>query len=191
MTIYCMRCHVPTSSCCRVTFTYEDLDYELDLCQRHTDDYDRDMQMWCRMARESKPPAVVNVPVYTFGKVPVAVTDGGVVSEPAAVPIAVSGEISPEAMTYTFTEHAIQRMRKRQITNEAIFRVITAPEITRPGSDPANPTAEVLIRGDVKIVANRNRRRVISVMWTTEQIANERTGNGNADDVNQQQNTGT
>lgn len=142
-----------------VAFTYEDVNYQMQLCSKHTRMFDRDMNVWVQIADECG--------IGGRPKIPVRVTIGGV--ETDLLPGPIRGEISAEAMSYTFTEHAVQRMAKRKITRQEVLDVISAPgRTTMPGDNSRWPDAQVWLYGDIKIVVNPKRRRVISVMWRSE-----------------------
>lgn len=182
MSIDCARCFTPTASAYVVEFTYEGVPYEIDLCDKHIEMFDRDLLGWVRMSRESFPEALVSVaPLITRPPGPVVfpVADGGV-TVIQDKPGPVRGEITPEAMEYTFTDHALVQMRARHLDRQDIFRALSSRHraTTREGLGAKWPGAEVWIVDQVKLVVNPKVRRVITVMWRTEEIAKERALNG-------------
>lgn len=163
----CARCSKPHAASFLIAFTYEDVEYEMTLCSRHSLMFDRDMSAWVNVADKMVP---------TKTKIAVGISNGGISLLDEQKPGRIRGEISEEAMSYTFTDHALQRMTKRHLSKQDVLAAISSPEkITAPGKNSDWPDAEVWLVDDIKAVVNPKRRRIITVMWRWEEIAKEKS----------------
>jgi hypothetical protein len=89
-----------------------------------------------------------------------------------AVPRAVRGEVSAEAMTYSFSKHAVLRMLARKIELIEVLRVIDAKNKTvvkdrpRPGHEHQN-RLRYIHRG-LSIVVDPEEREIVTIAWLKE-----------------------
>lgn len=163
--VLCARCLIPKPAETKGRFAYENYEYEIDLCDLHARMFDADLSNWIRLAKDIGP--VVREHVENV-VVPFPIVDGGVDDQdgPSEQP---EEEISLDAMSYTFTEHAVFRMNHRKVTKTEVFRVISTKNKTvRPSED--NFGAFVYTTDDLKVVVNPTRKRVITVAWRHEDM---------------------
>lgn len=159
----CARCVVTRAAETTGRFAYGDYEYEIELCDMHGRMFDADLANWVRLAKDVGPRVKGRVENVV---VPFPVVDAGVECLDAR-PESSDEEISLEAMSYTFTEHASFRMVKRKISKTDIYRVISTKNKTiRPSED--NMEALVYCTEDLKVVVNPNRKRVITVAFRHE-----------------------
>lgn len=162
---YCVRCFTKKRASVIGKFSYEEHHYEVPVCDTHADMFDRDMQIWTRLAEEVQPKKAVGSTPTTW--VPFPVSNGGVEDlgdERPAGPV--KGEISLEAMTYTFTPHAEMRMATRKLTRQDIYRVISSQDKTTRAGNSLDTLVHRL--GDVHVVVNPHQKSVITVAWKDE-----------------------
>lgn len=159
----CMRCLTPRPAETTGHFAYESYLYEIDLCEMHGRMFDADMANWLRLARDVGPLIRENVDNTV---VPFPVVDAGVEYRDPR-PDMSNEEISLEALSYTFTDHASFRMLKRKISKTDIYRLISTKNKTvRQSEDHAD--ALVYTTEDLMVVVNPARKRVITVAFRHE-----------------------
>lgn len=169
---YCMRCFTQTKATITGKFSYENHDYEVELCDQHGAMFDRDMLAWTRIGREVEKTRHGSVTSFTPAvsatniKVPFPVTDGGVEVSDDRLPPPVQGEMSAEAMTYEFTEPALLRMKRRRITRVDVLRLLSSKQkYTRPGIDFSTLVHEL---GDMRVVVDPVEKSVLTVAFKGE-----------------------
>jgi hypothetical protein len=164
----CDRC--PTSI--RATEThrlaYNGIEYELDLCVKHTDALDREIFGWTRLGREVQVPrtfvprAVIPAPVDLYGAPHDDVqTD---VQTAATEPTAREDPI-PD-LGWSISPHAKQRIEERGpefgFTERDVLLAAVRPE--KVYSDIAGPGRERRLRNGLFVVVNTDTKNVITVM---------------------------
>lgn len=70
-----------------------------------------------------------------------------------------------EAGEWTFTEHALERMRQRHINPIAALRAVCAPKMTR-GAGEVN--LEIREAGGVTVVVTLNTKEIVTVIQTSK-----------------------
>lgn len=169
----CARCMVPTRATITAAFGYENVRYEIALCQQHADMFDRDMIGWLRLASEvaAAPPKIVpppapapkpeprpvdiNRPIRFL--IPQAPPREVILDEPA--PPARVREVSPKALSYNLTTHAEQQMRARGITPMDVYRLIDDPAKSR---EPGRDGTHIYRKNGLKVVVNERQRSIIT-----------------------------
>lgn len=167
-----MRCFEQVKATITGKFSYENHNYEVELCDSHAALFDRDMQGWTRIGREvenSKSHSVTSfspTAAVTNIKVPFPVTDGGVEVYDDRLPPPVQGEMTADAMTYEFTENALLRMKRRRISRVDVLRLISSKQkTTRPGNDLATLIHEL---GNKRVVVDPVEKSVLTVAFRGE-----------------------
>lgn len=179
----CARCFDPTPAVTRERLTVGAGTYDLPLCDRHADMFQREMYGWTRVGTLVDPPRA-----FASKRPDLEPRRGRVVASHLHVPVARAPEtlppeapaarpvtrLSPPALPlgheeWTFSEHALDRSRSREVSKEEALWCVLCPDVVRPGTQAGT---KAHVRGNVQVVVNPTQRRIITVIdrsVTTEQ----------------------
>jgi hypothetical protein len=181
----CDRCptnrQVPATGTFR--FSFREHHWEIDLCDKHLKDIERDMYAWARLGREVEQTGLGRM----FGseyhmtarrtaelRTSQSAEDRSRDEEKAAITSAAKrgGELLRESVTgprpaapndadaYVFTEHALTRLAERQVRAIDALWAASDPTIVREARQPGLAVHE---RNGVKVVLNPNTKAIITV----------------------------
>lgn len=171
---FCDRCIKDTPATTTERFTYAAVDYEIDLCDRHAEMFQRDMFGWTRLSREKERPT-------TFGRTSVeldnhrrlARSESDRAAERRRQQEQQSAEsqqpqletIPGPALEWTLSKHAEEQLKKRGplfgFGKREVLLAAHTPEASYLADDGVCYRQN---RGSVSVVVDRTRRSVVTVM---------------------------
>lgn len=161
----CCRCISPTTSTRTERFTIESAKYELDLCEKHAQQFDREIGGWTRIAREVTPEVHAGRLEITRARevAKTAVTERPLPRiTPPADGTVVSRRLPPTYHRWSLSAHAHQRCNERQISQSDALMCASDPAFAYPHD--VDPAKWIHVRGDVLTVVNPSTYEVVTVM---------------------------
>lgn len=169
---FCDRCIKDTLAVTTLKFSVGEIEYELDVCDKHADMFQRDMLGWTRLAREKERPNF-------FGRTAVALSNHRTLtrqeSDRAAAARTAEEQqreqqilehIPGPALNWTLSDHAEEQLEKRGpaygFGRREVLLAAHAPEHSYL-ADPAATTYRHN-RGPVSCVVDRERQIIVTVM---------------------------
>lgn len=163
----CDACIKDTLATSTETFAVGNVDYEIDLCEKHADRLERELSAWARMAREKERPTF-------FGRSRVALDNHRNTSvERRAAPRTNSTPERPPMehpvvkKTWYLSSHAEERLEERGpafgFTRRDVFLCAQAPESVEPNHGGA-PDTWIHVRGNVALIVSRIESTILTVM---------------------------
>jgi len=160
----CARCMTPTPSTTIGSFAYENVRYEIPLCDPHAAMFDRDMVGWLRLASEIAPPKTLPLKSRVDTSTPIRFLI------PKAPPREIVLDDDPEppeaegfsdwTMGFDLSLHARERMAERGISSAEVYRVIDSQSKTRAPGDREG--THVYRTRELKIVVDERTRSVLT-----------------------------
>lgn len=187
----CRRCLSNRPAVTEETITVGSGTYKIPLCNKHADMFYDDIVKWTRLGVIQDEPGTRSLPMATSKPTSAASSPatstcrtrsgaGRIVASHLAIPSVPQVETpavpAPRKIYYlsdglpvghegwSFTPHALERMKLRNVSRAEALWCALVPDIVRPSSDPDHPENTVHIRGAVKVVVNVRNKRVVTVV---------------------------
>lgn len=167
----CDRCTKMTNAEKTERFTYDGVDYEMDLCSQHLLDLSRDMRKWTAVARELETPygeltkagEAWHATIERESSKKVATVQPLRYINLDAELDDIPDEEPPEYSEWTMTEHAKERQLERGFTHKQVMQAVTHPENVYPS--PKGVGYRIQQRGPVAVVTYPEHRAVVTVLY--------------------------
>jgi hypothetical protein len=175
----CARCGGATRKPATQTarFAVDNDRYEIDLCDQHAAQLDRELGGWVRLARDVTPASTVQP-----GRLSIT-AERERTQPPPLVPTRIGGssafipkdlqpgvvhvqKLPPGYHDWRLTEHALQRCEQRGIAQRDALIAASDPQLTYPTKQ--DPAEWFHIRGPIACVVNAATKEVITVMHQSE-----------------------
>lgn len=162
----CDRCLKDTLASTTEKFSVGDLEYEIDLCEKHADMLQRDLAGWTRVAREKERPTVFGrspVEREVHNSIRVEQPRSRASTEPKHYPPIERPEVR---VSWYLTSHAEERLEERGpvygFERKDVFLAAQAPEEVTPHEHRDNRF--IYVRGRVALIVNRQDSTILTVM---------------------------
>lgn len=173
----CDRCLKDTLATDTVRFSVGDTEYEIDVCEKHADMFQRDISGWTRVAREKERPnffARSDVQRERHNSIRVETQQRArpAPTEPKNHPPIERPEVR---VSWYLSQHAEERLEERGpvygFERKDVFLAAQAPEEVTP---QAEEDRFMYVRGKVALIVSRQSSTILTVMpatWNTEELA--------------------
>jgi hypothetical protein len=169
----CDRCLKATLATTTISYSIGEMEYDIDVCEKHADMFQRDMLGWTRLSREHERPAFlgrtkVDLAAHNNTRVEVS-TPRKRTETPHRPPL----ERPEVRVSWYLSSHAEERLEERGepygFTRADVFLCAQAPEQVLPHTDKEERW--IYVRGRVACVVNRQTSTIVSVWpaaWAKE-----------------------